>query len=362
MSDNQNTEKSSGGIVVVVLLVIIAVAAGGLFYMSKTGMIAGVDSMAKPETKVAAEDMADEVMEVVEETAKTVLPEDGSEEQTESTEQASETQAPEEDVAAQEPVLAEGNPVVAVVYEEEIKRTDVMNFIGQLPEQLRALPVQTIFPMALDQLVTDKVIRKRVDEAGLSDDPEVQELVSKAEDQIVKTVYLERQIEKELTEDKLQAEYKKLVSDIESEKETHARHILVEDESTAKDLIAKLDGGADFAELAKENSTGPSATSGGDLGFFTEREMVPEFAEAAFSIAPGSYSKKPVKTQFGWHVIKVEERRDSPKPDFASVRPQIEQKLRQDTAMKLFADWKGQADVKQFDINGNPVAKTDAAE
>ena len=87
-----------------------------------------------------------------------------------------------------------------------------------------------------------------------------------------------------------------------------------------------------------------------------------EAIEAAFSIAPGSYSKKPVKTQFGWHVIKVEERRDSPKPDFASVRPQIEQKLRQDTAMKLFADWKGQADVKQFDINGNPVAKTDAAE
>jgi peptidyl-prolyl cis-trans isomerase C len=110
----------------------------------------------------------------------------------------------------------------------------------------------------------------------------------------------------------IKARYEQEIAAVPPEEEISARHILLETEEAAKAVIAELDAGKDFAELAKEKSTGPSAAQGGDLGFFTKGRMVPEFEAAAFdALTPGEYGKEPVKTQFGWHVIKVEERRET---------------------------------------------------
>src|ERR1700739_5083039 len=100
------------------------------------------------------------------------------------------------------------------------------------------------------------------------------------------------------------------------QEEVHARHILVEGEDEAKAIIEQLKGGADFAKLAKEKSKDPGAAEGGDLGYFTKDQMVPEFAEVAFKLDKGQVSE-PVKTQFGWHIIKVEARRSAPPPGSA---------------------------------------------
>ena len=109
--------------------------------------------------------------------------------------------------------------------------------------------------------------------------------------------------------------------------EFKARHILVETQGEAQDLIAQLDGGADFAELAKENSTGPSGPSGGDLGWFPPDRMVPEFSNAVVELEDGAYTKSAVQTQFGWHVILREDSRESTPPPFETMRDVLRQRV-----------------------------------
>src|SRR4029079_18916415 len=124
------------------------------------------------------------------------------------------------------------------------------------------------------------------------------------------------------TDENMKKVYEDAAKQISGEQEVHARHILVETEDQAKKIEAELKKGADFAELAKKESKDPAASDGGDLGFFTKDQMVPEFSTAAFALEPGKISD-PVKTQFGWHIIKVEEKRNKQPPEFDKVKPQI---------------------------------------
>jgi peptidyl-prolyl cis-trans isomerase C len=117
--------------------------------------------------------------------------------------------------------------------------------------------------------------------------------------------------------------YDESVNKLTPEKEVHARHILVESEAKAKEVLAKLKAGGDFVVLAKETSKDPGASDGGDLGYFSKDQMVPEFAEVAFKLEKGKLSD-PVKTQFGWHIIKVEDTRTRPVPTYDQVKDQIE--------------------------------------
>lgn len=132
----------------------------------------------------------------------------------------------------------------------------------------------------------------------------------------------------EATEEEIKAAYDAEVAK-GAPKEFKARHILVETQSEAVDLIKELDGGANFAELAKQKSTGPSGPSGGDLGWFTAERMVPEFSSAVAALEDGAYSPQPVQTQFGWHVILREESRDATPPTLESMHDQIKQALEQ---------------------------------
>src|SRR5690606_4963724 len=129
----------------------------------------------------------------------------------------------------------------------------------------------------------------------------------------------------------------------------HARHILTATEADAKSALEEVRKGADFTEVSKKRSTGPTASTGGDLGFFTKDKMVPEFAEAAFALQPGQISETPVQSQFGWHVIKVEARRTAEPPRFEDVREQVYDIMSGEVIEKTVADLKKDAKIEQYD-------------
>ncbi|WP_282604193.1 peptidylprolyl isomerase [Pelagibius sp. Alg239-R121] len=230
------------------------------------------------------------------------------------------------------------DPVVARVGGEDILQSEVLALAQNLPPQQQS-QIALIFPQLIEQVIDLRLVGKAGRDAGLADDEEVRERVMRAESQIISQIYVLREIEAQVTDEKIRAEYDKFVTENPPQKEIRARHILVEEEDQAKNLIVELDGGADFAALAGEHSTGPSGSQGGDLGFFGEGQMVPEFSEAAFAMEAGQHSKEPVKTQFGWHVIKVEESRLGEQPAFedmeADLRSELSRGAYQDIVAKL---------------------------
>ena len=220
--------------------------------------------------------------------------------------------------------------VVARVNGEEVRQSDVMSMARTLPAEYQA-QLMAIYPMLVQRLVDFKLASKAGRDAGLATDDRVKAFVAKAEEQAVRELYLEREIEARINDGMIQEAYQVHLADNPPAEEFHARHILVETEEAAREVIGLLDGGADFAELAKERSTGPSGPKGGDLGYFTANQMVPEFSQAAAALEPGSYTKEPIKTQFGWHVIKLEDRRTAAPPPLE----EIEQQLREQVAREI---------------------------
>ena len=225
--------------------------------------------------------------------------------------------------------------VVARVNGEEIRNSDVMTMARGLPPQYQSQLMQ-IYPMLVQRLIDFNLAGKAGRAAGLAEDVEVKARVVRAEERAIREVYLEREIEARMTDEGLQAKYRDYLAANPPKAEVHARHILVETEEAAREVIALLDGGADFAELAKERSTGPSGPKGGDLGYFTADQMVPEFSQAATALEPGRYTAEPVKTQFGWHVIKVEDRRESEPPPLEEVEPQLREQLARESVVAIF--------------------------
>jgi peptidyl-prolyl cis-trans isomerase C len=142
--------------------------------------------------------------------------------------------------------------------------------------------------------------------------------------------------------------YDEAIKQMAPEEEVHARHILVATEDEAKAIIAELKKGADFATLAKEKSKDPGAAEGGDLGWFTKDQMVPEFAEVAFKLQKGQISD-PVHTQFGWHIIKVEDRRTKPTPTFDQVKAQIENYVSHRAQAQFVDNLRHSARIERFD-------------
>jgi peptidyl-prolyl cis-trans isomerase C len=161
------------------------------------------------------------------------------------------------------------------------------------------------------------------------------------------------------TDDAMKKVYEEASKQITGEQEVHARHILVESEDEAKAVAEELKKGADFAELAKKKSKDPGASDGGDLGFFTKDQMVPEFSTVAFALEPGKISD-PVKSQFGWHIIKVEEKRNRKAPDFEQVKGQIETYVTRKAQAEYVAKLREAAKVERLDKPAEAAAKTDA--
>lgn len=258
-------------------------------------------------------------------------------------------------------VAKEENPVLAKINGEAVKRQDVIDLVNVMPAQMRQIPLEQLFPMALEQLINNKIIDKKANKAGLEKDKFVKEQLKQAKEQIIRTKFLEDSIKAGMTDERLQEAYTKYVANFEEVEEVKASHILVDDEKLAKSIIVKLNKGGDFVALAKENSKDGSSENGGDLGYFSEKEVVPEFAKAAFGTKIGEYTKTPVKSTFGYHIIKIEEKRNRPAAEFAQAKPYLEKELQRAVLDELVLEWRTGADIERFDINGKPIADQEPA-
>lgn len=254
------------------------------------------------------------------------------------------------------------DPVVAKVNGEDIKLSDVQSAAQTLPPQYRGMPIQTLFPLLLDQMVDQKALLAMAHKQNLDQDPGVKSQMAHAQEQALQNALITRTVGPEVSEPAVRAKYDKDMAGKTGEEEVHARHILVESEDEAKKLIADLKGGGDFAALAKQHSKDPGSADGGDLGFFKKGDMVPPFASAAFALKPGQTVDAPVHTQYGWHVIQVLERRAAPAPTFEQSRDQIRQQMIQEGVQKLLAQARSGAKVEKFAMDGSPEKATDTAQ
>ena len=240
--------------------------------------------------------------------------------------------------------------------------SDISEAAQSLPEQLRGMPPQMLFPMLVDQLIDRRALAVLARRSGLEKQDDVRKLMEAAADRALQTAYVSREIGPLITEAAIRGRYDAEIAGKPGAEEVHARHILMADEAAAKKIIEELKKGGDFAELAKKHSTDPGAAQGGDLGFFKKDDMVPEFATAAFGLKPGEITQIPVKTQFGWHIIKLEERRSAAPPTFEESRDELRQKLIQDAYQKLSATARTGVKVERFNMDGTVPRPTDNAE
>ena len=255
------------------------------------------------------------------------------------------------------------DPVVARVNGQPILLSEVKAEAENLPPNARAMPPQTLYPMLLEQMIDGRALALEAKKTGIDKDPDVQRQVAAAAERALETALLHRAIDAKLTDAALHARYDADIAGKPGVEEVHARHILVPDEATAKQIIAELAKGGDFAALSKKYSKDPGAAQqGGDLGFFKQDEMVPEFANAAFALQPGQVSPTPVHTQFGWHVIQVLERRQAPPPTFEQARDGLRQKIAQEVVQQQVAQARSGVTVEQFNLDGSPKRATDSAE
>ncbi|WP_170571036.1 peptidylprolyl isomerase [Ruegeria atlantica] len=227
------------------------------------------------------------------------------------------------------PLAAETKPdasaVVARVNGDEITLGHVIATAAALPEQFQQIEDDVLYELIIDQLIQQQLLGQQQEELT-----RLNTLALENETRSLRAVQtVTALIEEELTDEAIQEAYDAKYADFQGVDEFNASHILVETEEEANDLKAQLDDGADFAELAKEHSTGPSGPSGGELGWFGPGQMVPAFEAAVIGLEKGQVSE-PVKTQFGWHVVTLNDKRKSEAPALEQVRAELAQTLQQD--------------------------------
>jgi len=245
--------------------------------------------------------------------------------------------------------------VLAKVNGSEIRQSDLALAEEELGPSLAQMDPATKDENVLSFLIDLKVVAKAAEDKKVADTDDFKKRMAFTRSRLLMDSLLASEGKAAITDTAMKKVYEDASKQISGEEEVHARHILVETEDEAKAIKAELDKGADFADLAKKKSKDPGASDGGDLGFFTKEQMVPEFSDVAFKMQPGQISD-PVKSQFGWHIIKVEEKRNRKPPDFDQVKGQIEtyvtRKAQADYVAKLRAD----ANIERMDQAANTSA------
>jgi len=259
-----------------------------------------------------------------------------------------------EAAAAKKP--AKKDPVVARVDGAEIRLSHLEAARAQLDPRLANVPLARIYRPLLEQVIQQKLLANAGRKANLHNDPQIKSQMALIEDRLIQSVYMGKKIRSEITEDAVKKRYEAYLKTQKAGDEVHARHILVKTEQEAKAVIEQLKKGADFAKLAREKSTGPSKVQGGDLGWFSKGEMVPEFDKVVFALKKGEYSKTPVRTQFGWHVILVEGRRKSAPPSLESVRNQLARNMAREIFQAEVKRLQKQAKISRYNADGSPIA------
>lgn len=253
----------------------------------------------------------------------------------------------------------DADPVLARVDGEALRASEVLEAASDLlPAEIRAAPpgaVLAMLPPDMVRQLTERAITERAflnaaRKAGLDKDPEIQRRIRRAEEQELQQALLAREVNAAVTDAAVRARFDQENANRSAEEEVQARHILVRTETEARQVLAEARRpGADFAEIARRRSIDPGAQNGGDLGFFKKSDMVPEFATAAFALQPGQISDAPVKSPFGWHVIRVEARRAAPAASFEEAQDQLRRKMMEEQVETVVRRIRDAATVERLD-------------
>lgn len=247
-------------------------------------------------------------------------------------------------LAAQEP----DDKVIMTIDAIDIRQSDFVLF-EQLDPSFQNLQGAQKQLAILSAIIDVKSLAKQAASESFDQTEAFKQRMALLQERSLHNSYFQEKIVKIITEDDIKERYIKEVAATEPELEVRARHILVETEAEAKAIIAELQGGSDFEALAKEKSTGPSGPQGGDLGYFGKGQMVPSFEAAAFELEAGAITDQPVQTQFGFHIIKVEDKRERPFPPFEQVEAQIRQVLFREKYVELVEGARQKVDIQILD-------------
>jgi len=251
------------------------------------------------------------------------------------------------------------DPVVATVNGQPVRLSELEIAQQSLPQQYRNMPLQAVFPALLERLIDSKLVVQEGKKSKTNEDAAFKKRMAFVEEQVLQDFWIQREIARMVTAERIQQRYQERLKSMPSEDEVHARHILVSTEDEAKALIAEIKKGAAFDKLAKEKSTDKaSGAEGGDLGWFKKSDMVKEFADAAFNQKKGELSETPIKTQFGYHVILIDDRRTAPPPALEELAEQIREELAREAVTNRLDAMRSTAKIEKFNIDGS---KPDAA-
>lgn len=257
---------------------------------------------------------------------------------------AGKTDAAKPETTQADPAKADPDKVLVIIDGAKITNRDVDQISADLDPQFARLPDDQRRLAALAAIIDIKSLAAKAEAEKLDQTPEFKARMEFLKDRALHNDYFRQQVVDKITDADVRARYDKEMAAMPPQNEVRARHILVKTKEEAEAIIKQLDGGASFEEVAKEKSTDGSAAQGGDLGYFGPGQMVPEFEKAANALEIGKYSKEPVQTQFGFHVIKLEDKRVQQPPAFDQVKDQVKSILIRERYMELVK--KDRADLK----------------
>ncbi len=254
------------------------------------------------------------------------------------------------------------DPLVATVNGQPVRLSDLEVAQQSLPAQYRSMPLQAVFPALLERIIDSKLVVQEGKKSKTNEDAAFKKRMAFVEEQVLQDFWIQREIAKMVTAEKIQQRYQERLKSMPAEEEVHARHILVSTEDEAKAVIAELKKGTAFDKLAKEKSTDKaSGAEGGDLGWFKKSDMVKEFADAAFGLKKGELSETPIKTQFGYHIIQIDDRRTAPPPALEELSDQIREELAREAVTAQLDKLRAGAKIEKFNMDGSKAEAAPAA-
>ena len=243
---------------------------------------------------------------------------------------------------------AQNIPIVANVNNEDISLETMIHAMNELPPEIQSQPFMSYYEDLLERVIDIKLFAQEGKKMKLDEEPSVRAAIDFVIEKVLMQAFLSKYVQENIKEENLKASYNNFIADETSREEIKASHILIDTESEAIDIINMLNDGDVFAELAKNKSTGPSGPSGGDLGWFKRGQMVPPFEKAAFSLNKNEISQRPVQTQFGWHVIKIFDKRIPEAPSYESMKSKLIQDLERKIVSKKIQDLRNDALIEKL--------------
>jgi peptidyl-prolyl cis-trans isomerase C len=247
--------------------------------------------------------------------------------------------------------------VVASVNGEEIRVSDIEQFVSTLPPQAQQIPRDELERLVVNELVNTRVIGAAARADGIEKDAEFTRRLKFVADRVVGELYLGKKVRERLTDALVKKRYDEIVKDMKSVEEVRASHIILATKEEAEKASNDAKRGGNFDEMAKSRSNARAGVPGGDLGYFQKEQMIPAIADAAFALEKNQISG-PVQTQFGWHVIKVTDRRRQPPPKIDELRDQISEELSGEIVREIADEARQKAKVVMFGADGKPLSAT----